>query len=100
MDPYNKSFKVGVGEERAIAFICRIRSVEVGCYEFFKGIKTLSPSSVATAAKKVAQTSKCDRPEGSRILKIRRVVKKHDEYVHSSIKSSEIFGLWETRKQI
>lgn len=43
MELYDKSFKVEVGEGRSIVFICRIRSVEVGCYEFFKGITTLSP---------------------------------------------------------
>lgn len=69
MDPYNKSFKVGVGEGRSIVFICRIRSVEVGCYEFFKGIKTPSPQSAATAAKKVAKASKWDGLEGSGISK-------------------------------
>lgn len=68
MELYDKSFKVEVGEGRSIVFICRIRSVEVGCYEFYKGITTLSPKvKVLQQQKKVAKTGSYDKIFGSEV---------------------------------
>lgn len=78
MDPYNKSFKVEVGEGRSMVFICRIRSVQGGCYDFFKGMEVLhlEVRRRRQQKKKVAKTRKCDGLEGSGIPEIHRLLKK------------------------